>query len=46
VGFGLYVLEALLSIWVLKSVVQYFRGEGKAAEMKREAAAGAFRSAI
>lgn len=46
VGAGLYILEAFLSCWVLKSVVQYFRGEGKAAELKREAAAGAFRSAI
>ncbi|XP_024386126.1 secretory carrier-associated membrane protein 2 isoform X2 [Physcomitrium patens] len=46
VGFGLYTLEVFLSVWVLKNVSQYFRGEGRAAEMKREAAAGAFRSAI
>uniref|UniRef100_A0A7I4FJZ8 Secretory carrier-associated membrane protein n=1 Tax=Physcomitrium patens TaxID=3218 RepID=A0A7I4FJZ8_PHYPA len=46
VGFALYTLETLLSIWVLKSVTQYFRGEGRAADMKREAEAGAFRSAV
>jgi hypothetical protein len=46
VGAALYCLEFLLSVWVLKNVGQYFRGEGRAAEMKREAAAGAFRSAI
>ncbi|XP_024391396.1 secretory carrier-associated membrane protein 1 [Physcomitrium patens] len=39
VGFALFTLESLLSIWVLKGVVQYFRGEGAAAEMKRNAAA-------
>lgn len=36
----------LLFVFHLQNVSQYFRGEGRAAEMKREAAAGAFRSAI
>lgn len=46
VGFVLFTLEALLSIWVLKEVYDYFRGSGKAAQLRREAAAGAFRAAI
>ncbi|CAL9042391.1 unnamed protein product [Musa banksii] len=46
VGFGLFCLEALLSIWVIQQVYMYFRGSGKAAEMKREAARGAMRAAI
>lgn len=46
VGFGLFCLESLLSIWVMQQVYMYFRGSGKAAEMKREAARGAMRAAI
>ncbi|WOL18083.1 secretory carrier-associated membrane protein 1 isoform X3 [Canna indica] len=46
VGFGLFCIEALLSVWVMQQVYMYFRGSGKAAEMKREAARGAFRAAI
>ncbi|CAD5192949.1 unnamed protein product [Musa acuminata subsp. malaccensis] len=46
VGFGLFCLEALLSVWVMQKVYMYFRGSGKAAEMKREAARGAMRAAI
>ncbi|XP_049937071.1 secretory carrier-associated membrane protein 1-like [Nymphaea colorata] len=38
VGFALFCLESLLSIWVIQQVYMYFRGSGKAAEMKREAA--------
>ncbi|EFJ18540.1 hypothetical protein SELMODRAFT_153834 [Selaginella moellendorffii] len=38
VGFGLFVLESLLSLWVLREVYAYFRGTGKAAQLKREAA--------
>uniref|UniRef100_A0A0E0A1A6 Secretory carrier-associated membrane protein n=1 Tax=Oryza glumipatula TaxID=40148 RepID=A0A0E0A1A6_9ORYZ len=38
VGFGLFCLESLLSIGVIQQVYMYFRGSGKAAEMKREAA--------
>ncbi|KAI9121079.1 hypothetical protein K1719_008112 [Acacia pycnantha] len=46
VGFGLFCVESLISIWVLQQVYMYFRGSGKAAEMKREAARGAMRAAL
>ncbi|KAI4299314.1 hypothetical protein L6164_032783 [Bauhinia variegata] len=46
VGFGLFCLESLISIWVIQQVYMYFRGSGKAAEMKREAARGALRAAV
>ncbi|NP_001242258.1 Secretory carrier-associated membrane protein-like [Glycine max] len=46
VGFGLFCIETLISIWVIQQVYMYFRGSGKAAEMKREAAWGAMRAAI
>jgi len=46
VGFGLFCIETLISIWVIQQVYMYFRGSGKAAEMKREAARGAMRAAI
>ncbi|TKY71643.1 putative secretory carrier-associated membrane protein 1 [Spatholobus suberectus] len=46
VGFGLFCVETLISIWVIQQVYMYFRGSGKAAEMKREAARGAMRAAI
>ncbi|WCJ26966.1 Secretory carrier-associated membrane protein [Euphorbia peplus] len=46
IGFGLFCLEVVLSIWVLQQVYMYFRGSGKAAEMKRDAARGAMRAAI
>ncbi|CAM6051431.1 unnamed protein product [Sphagnum compactum] len=46
VGFVLFVLEAFLSVFVLMQVYNYFRGTGKAAELKRVAAQGAFRAAI
>ncbi|KAH7352018.1 hypothetical protein KP509_19G025200 [Ceratopteris richardii] len=36
VGFGCFCLEALISLWVLQQVYMYFRGSGKAAEMKRQ----------
>uniref|UniRef100_A0A6N2KF52 Secretory carrier-associated membrane protein n=1 Tax=Salix viminalis TaxID=40686 RepID=A0A6N2KF52_SALVM len=39
----LFLSESLLSIWVIQQVGMYFRGSGKAAEMKQEAARGAFR---
>ncbi|KAJ9563045.1 hypothetical protein OSB04_008205 [Centaurea solstitialis] len=35
IGFGLFVVESLLSIWVLQQVYMYFRGSGTAAEMRR-----------
>ncbi|XP_058209018.1 secretory carrier-associated membrane protein 1-like isoform X1 [Rhododendron vialii] len=38
IGFGLFSLESLMSIWVIQQVYMYFRGSGKAAEMRRDAA--------
>ncbi|KAG0576994.1 hypothetical protein M758_5G105700 [Ceratodon purpureus] len=46
VGFILFAAEFAGSLWVLREVYDYFRGSGKAAQLKREAAAGAFRAAI
>ncbi|BBN03062.1 secretory carrier-associated membrane protein [Marchantia polymorpha subsp. ruderalis] len=46
IGFILFTLEVLLSVYVLTEVYSYFRGSGKAAEMKRQAAQGALRAAI
>ncbi|KAK4746418.1 hypothetical protein SAY87_012730 [Trapa incisa] len=46
VGFGLFCMESVVSIWVIQQVYTYFRGSGKAAEMKREAARGAVRAAV
>ncbi|XP_066307119.1 secretory carrier-associated membrane protein 2-like [Miscanthus floridulus] len=46
IGFGMFCLESLLSIAVIQQVCMYFRGSGKAAEMKREAARGAMRNAF
>ncbi|XP_052308220.1 secretory carrier-associated membrane protein 3-like isoform X1 [Populus trichocarpa] len=46
IGFGCFCLESLLSIWVVQQVYMYFRGSGKAAQMKREAARGALRAAV
>ncbi|XP_010657282.1 secretory carrier-associated membrane protein 1 isoform X2 [Vitis vinifera] len=40
IGFGLFCLESLLSIWVVQQVYMYFRGSGKAQEIKRDAARG------
>ncbi|KAL8228834.1 hypothetical protein R6Q57_013734 [Mikania cordata] len=37
VGFGLFALETTISIWVIQQVYLYFRGSGKATEMKNEA---------
>ncbi|CAH1415765.1 unnamed protein product [Lactuca virosa] len=34
-GFGLFCLESLLSIWVIQQVYMYFRGSGREAEMRR-----------
>lgn len=39
IGFGFFAIESLISIWVIQQIYMYFRGTGKAAEMKREAAA-------
>ncbi|XP_019193690.1 PREDICTED: secretory carrier-associated membrane protein 1 isoform X2 [Ipomoea nil] len=38
VGFALFLIESLISIWVIQQVFAYFRGSGKAEQMKREAA--------
>ncbi|XP_033132600.1 secretory carrier-associated membrane protein 2 isoform X2 [Brassica rapa] len=38
IGAGFFCIETLLNIWVIQQVYAYFRGSGKAAEMKREAA--------
>ncbi|KAL4309299.1 hypothetical protein GQ457_01G042440 [Hibiscus cannabinus] len=46
IGFGLFCVESLVSVWVIQQVYMYFRGSGRAAEMKREAARGAMRAAI
>lgn len=46
IGFGFFCLESLLSIWVFQQEFMYFRGSGKAAQMKREAARGAMRAAF
>ncbi|KMZ66382.1 Secretory carrier membrane protein [Zostera marina] len=43
-GFSLFCLESLISIWVIQQVYMYFRGSGKAAELKSEAARGAIRA--
>ncbi|XP_057536494.1 secretory carrier-associated membrane protein 2-like isoform X2 [Amaranthus tricolor] len=46
VGFGLFCLESILSVGVLQQVYMYFRGSGKAAQMRQEAARGAMRAAF
>ncbi|RHN75685.1 hypothetical protein MtrunA17_Chr2g0323921 [Medicago truncatula] len=46
VGFAFFAIETLLSIWVIQQVYMYFRGSGKAAQMKREAARGAMMTAL
>ncbi|KAK9714742.1 hypothetical protein RND81_06G116400 [Saponaria officinalis] len=46
VGFGLFCLESLLSVWVLQQVYTYFRSSGKATQMRQEAARGAMNAAF
>ncbi|KAG6516983.1 putative secretory carrier-associated membrane protein 1 [Zingiber officinale] len=46
IGFGLFTVESLLSVWVIQQVYTYFRGSGKATEMRREATQGVMRAAI
>ncbi|KAF5726404.1 secretory carrier-associated membrane protein 1 [Tripterygium wilfordii] len=46
IGFGLFCIESLLSIWVIQQVYMYFRGTGKAAEIRREAASRTMMSAL
>eukprot|EP00897_Mesotaenium_endlicherianum_P000200 jgi/Mesen1/10180/ME000076S09685 len=43
IGAGFFILESLLSIFVLQQVYAYFRGTGKASAMKREAAMSTLR---
>ncbi|CAN6876754.1 unnamed protein product [Brassica oleracea] len=37
IGAGFFCIETLLNIWLIQQVYAYFRGSGKAAQMKREA---------
>ncbi|XP_077254085.1 secretory carrier-associated membrane protein 1-like isoform X2 [Tasmannia lanceolata] len=46
IGFGFFCVESLLSVWVIQQVYMYFRGSGKAAEMRHDAARGAMRAAL
>ncbi|KAF6167669.1 hypothetical protein GIB67_031252 [Kingdonia uniflora] len=46
IGFGCFCLESVISIWVIQQVYMYFRGSGKAAELKRDGARGAMRAAF
>lgn len=46
IGFAFFALESLMSIWVIQQVYMYFRGSGKAAEMRREAAKSTMMSAF
>ncbi|XP_074307652.1 secretory carrier-associated membrane protein 1-like isoform X1 [Silene latifolia] len=46
IGFGLFCLESLLSVWVIQQVYMYFRGSGKGTQMRQEAARGAMRAAF
>jgi len=46
IGFGMFCLESVISVWVIQQVYMYFRGSGQAAEMKREAARGVLRAAV
>ncbi|XP_058084001.1 secretory carrier-associated membrane protein 3-like [Magnolia sinica] len=46
IGFAFFCLESLLSVWVIQQVYMYFRGSGKAAEIKRDAARGALRATL
>ncbi|KAE8696616.1 Secretory carrier-associated membrane protein 1 [Hibiscus syriacus] len=46
VGSALFCCESLVSIWVIQQVFMYFRGSGKAAEMKREVARQTIMSAL
>ncbi|KAJ0813689.1 hypothetical protein HanPSC8_Chr17g0776401 [Helianthus annuus] len=46
IGFAFFALESVMSIWVIQQVYMYFRGSGKAAEMKHEAAKSTVMSAF
>lgn len=46
IGFAFFAIESLISIWVIQQVYMYFRGSGKAAEMKKEAARSTMMAAL
>eukprot|EP00249_Psilotum_nudum_P006206 c19541_g1_i1 orf=297-1229(+) len=46
IGFAFFCLEALLSCWVLREVYAFFRGAGKAADLRRDAARGVVSAAL
>ncbi|KAG8364663.1 hypothetical protein BUALT_Bualt18G0021700 [Buddleja alternifolia] len=46
VGFSLFCIESVMSIWVIQQVYMYFRGSGKTEEMKREAARSTMKAAL
>ncbi|XP_016541567.1 secretory carrier-associated membrane protein 1 isoform X1 [Capsicum annuum] len=46
IGFAFFCIESLASIWVIQQVYMYFRGSGKAAEMKKEAARSTMMAAL
>lgn len=46
IGFGFFAIESLISIWVIQQVYMYFRGSGKAAEMRKEAARSTMMAAL
>ncbi|KAM0054874.1 hypothetical protein Hdeb2414_s0006g00199681 [Helianthus debilis subsp. tardiflorus] len=37
IGFAFFALETTISVWVIQQVYMYFRGSGKATQMKNEA---------
>eukprot|EP00270_Netrium_digitus_P008970 TRINITY_DN2711_c0_g1_i1.p1 TRINITY_DN2711_c0_g1~~TRINITY_DN2711_c0_g1_i1.p1 ORF type:complete len:240 (+),score=68.02 TRINITY_DN2711_c0_g1_i1:249-968(+) len=41
IGAGCFIVESLISVYVLQQVYEYFRGSGKASLVQREAALGA-----
>ncbi|KAL6538249.1 Secretory carrier-associated membrane protein 3 [Orobanche gracilis] len=46
VGFGFFCIESLISIWLIQQVYMYFRGSGKAAELKKDAARSTMMAAL
>lgn len=46
IGFAFFVIESVMSVWVIQQVYAYFRGSGKAAEMRREAAKSTMMAAL
>ncbi|KAG4212912.1 hypothetical protein ERO13_A01G015700v2 [Gossypium hirsutum] len=46
IGCAFFFVESLLSLWVIQQVYMYFRGSGKAAELKREAVTNSMMAAL